>query len=892
MAKPYPSGAYLAALSCAVLPLRSAEAVEEQELHALLRRCFAVAAREHASQLEAAEAHKHALLGADLVRRRGWAEGGGHPAYPAEAFHEPEQWDEWREVEVSVCNRIRRRVALCGQFSGGTLMLTVQDVSCSPALLVGSSGLLRVRVECEGVVKATGGLAQGAQGDECPHMLGFPVTSLSSTLAVCVCAEKGDESRPEDTCPALASAVPLPVSDIASGDSGSEHSIWCQLFREHGGHGGGARAMFSMARKSMKGISKQMGISGSSGAGSSSSSDELGRVHLKLKLMDISSAAVGSLGGGSEGGGGGLGDASDHDPFGQMASLLLLAMRDELALNSTGSNGGGSRSPAAPVMVAPTTRPRVDNAGRQRREVILDDFPALSSTAAWLMAEFGYRHGVRRPHQRLLHLEALAAVAVAARSSEAPGGGAASNDSGGGGARHAPLLYKLVCAAGGDIFLTRTETDKYAQIVLRLGELAKAWITDFRRWGVHRDGSEGSGDSGAAGLGPEQLTSDHAGGITAAIVELVLYGVADADAYDRACAKLQECVAGAAARCYHRLVASCGTPLTANNLTSVVEAVDRELQADVESYEAAFPSAVPLRFASRQAFTQLLLDDTQDVLTAAAGRHELVPLPLLVRLKAVVLEFDDDMVVSGQQQQQDCRAELAKLRGTLAALFAPTLENWAVSAENTLERLLAQALDLGSGDEEACGGRGGGGGGGGGGRGTGAGAGAGAAVEALAHGCRQAVNALERLGPELLPRRVSIRLLHAVATTYTRYLTEYLQGPTTGSQEPTDEGSIDLSSFAETGSIEKDGGEVHSHTAAAGALLGKGSASFRSLKRAVKSGVGVVGASVGMGGQTINTLGCDVLDPESQPEAWATQVALINDVEATRASLESLVYVC
>ena len=54
------------------------------------------------------------------------------------------------------------------------------------------------------------------------------------------------------------------------------------------------------------------------------------------------------------------------------------------------------------------------------------------AAAAWVVAEFGYRYGVRRSHQRLLYLEALGTVA---REAGAMGKG--------GGERHtrtAPLL--------------------------------------------------------------------------------------------------------------------------------------------------------------------------------------------------------------------------------------------------------------------------------------------------------------------------------------------------------------------------------------------------------------------------------------------------------------------
>ena len=44
------------------------------------------------------------------------------------------------------------------------------------------------------------------------------------------------------------------------------------------------------------------------------------------------------------------------------------------------------------------------------------------AAAAWVLAEFGYRYGVRRSHQRLLYLEALGTVAREAGAGAMGGG--------------------------------------------------------------------------------------------------------------------------------------------------------------------------------------------------------------------------------------------------------------------------------------------------------------------------------------------------------------------------------------------------------------------------------------------------------------------------------------
>ena len=87
-----------------------------------------------------------------------------------------------------------------------------------------------------------------------------------------------------------------------------------------------------------------------------------------------------------------------------------------------------------------------------------EDFPVVGWEAAWLLAEFGYRFGVRRPHQRLLHLEAVGNVARDEGSALGP--------------RHAPVLYQLLCAAQAESFLTKTEASKHVQIVSGLSGLS------------------------------------------------------------------------------------------------------------------------------------------------------------------------------------------------------------------------------------------------------------------------------------------------------------------------------------------------------------------------------------------------------------------------------------
>ena len=205
----------------------------------------------------------------DLALRKGWAQGGKHPAYTQASFHDPEQWSEWREVELSVCNRLRRRNALKSTFSGGTLMIAVQDLHCS----LDNHQRLRVRAQCEGNTKATPAIALGAHGEHGP-MLGLPITAASSRLTLEVCAD-------DDSTAAVASTVPIPVSDVFSGAGDGatgtqDHDIWCPLLL--------VRSM-SMFRSMRKGLARS--TSGDGGHSSSGASEtKVGRIHLKLSFVD------------------------------------------------------------------------------------------------------------------------------------------------------------------------------------------------------------------------------------------------------------------------------------------------------------------------------------------------------------------------------------------------------------------------------------------------------------------------------------------------------------------------------------------------------------------------------------------------------------------------------
>lgn len=211
-----------------------------------------------------------------------------------------------------------------------------------------------------------------------------------------------------------------------------------------------------------------------------------------------------------------------------------------------------------------------------------EDFPVVGCEAAWLLAEFGYRFGVRRPHQRLLHLEAVGNVARDEGSALGP--------------RHAPVLYRLLCAAQAESFLTKTEASKHVQIVSGLSGLGRTWALDFRS-PIPMFAPACAAQQKAGGQ-PRQLCD--AGELTTSIVEIVLLRwrfvfkmmsyvlkmmsyvsklmksalnimesalkmmsvlqiLSAVEPFEQVCVQLTQFVQGAGTRCYNRLVRNLDT---------------------------------------------------------------------------------------------------------------------------------------------------------------------------------------------------------------------------------------------------------------------------------------------------------------------------------------------
>ena len=555
-------------LDCTTLPLRAVEgSPAAADVGALLRRCFGLSAAELEAAQRAAADRKHAALAADLARRRRWAES-GHPAYPKAAFRDEDQWAEWSDVESSVCSRVQRRMALqsAGRdaggsggsgsgggraaFAGGTLMVSVQDLNAELAADHAAMPL-RLRVSCEGTTKSTEPLSLGSQED-CP-MLGFPVTSLDADVEVAVCVCRAEEYRPggadsddADSLLPVASSAPIPVRDLAG--AGGENDMWCQLAKTD--VGGREKMKNMMMRKS---------------TGKSAKAASAGRIHLKMRFVAAGGDGVGG-GGGIEGGDGtdgaysASGGGGAADPFQQMTALQLLLVRDYLT------------HPSGLLATAAAAAAGAGAGGGQSLEQ--EDFPVVGREAAWLLAEFGYRFGVRRPHQRLLHLEAVGNVAREEGSALGP--------------RHAATLYRLLCAAQAESFLTKTEASKHVQITSGLSGLARTWALDFR-CPIPCYPPECEPQNSGAGAGDDLCD---AGEVTTALVEIVL--LTAVEPFEQICSQLTQCVQGAASRCYHRLVRGLDAELTVEALGTLVEAVNDEILADEECYSVAFPSEVPL----------------------------------------------------------------------------------------------------------------------------------------------------------------------------------------------------------------------------------------------------------------------------------------------------------
>ena len=124
------------------------------------------------------------------------------------------------------------------------------------------------------------------------------------------------------------------------------------------------------------------------------------------------------------------------------------------------------------------------------------------------------------------------------------------------GPRHASTLYRLLCAAQAESFLTKTEESKHRQIVSGLSGLARTWALDFRspipllsqplgRAATQRKEEHGAGDDA---ISTPALCD--AGEVTAATVEIVL--LTAAEPFEEVCLLLTQCVRGAASRCYNR----------------------------------------------------------------------------------------------------------------------------------------------------------------------------------------------------------------------------------------------------------------------------------------------------------------------------------------------------
>jgi hypothetical protein len=99
----------------------------------------------------------------------------------------------------------------------------------------------------------------------------------------------------------------------------------------------------------------------------------------------------------------------------------------------------------------------------------------------------GVTAGVCRPHQRLMYLEALSVVARESEGGYREGG------------QHAGMLYRLICAAQAENYLTKTESDQFVEIREGLLGLATLWANDFRQpVFAMREHSNGSARGGEA----------------------------------------------------------------------------------------------------------------------------------------------------------------------------------------------------------------------------------------------------------------------------------------------------------------------------------------------------------------------------------------------------------
>jgi hypothetical protein len=782
-------------------------------------------------------------LTADLARRRRWAESGGHPAYPKSAFRDEEQWAEWSEVESSVCSRVQRRMALhdagrgttggaSGQrvaFAGGTLMVSVQDVNAEIPVEHANKPL-RLRVSCEGTAKTTEPLRLGGQEGDGP-MLGFPVTSLDADVevAVCVCRPEeytpGGDANDADSLAPVALSAPIPVRDLAG--AGGENDLWCQLAKAE--IGGREKMKNLMMRKS----------TGKSAKASSAA----GRIHLKMRFVAAdgpdSSISDGNAAQETYSSGG-----SSTDPFQQMAALQLLLVRDYLT---------------EPANV--TTR-------AQGQSLEQEDFPVVGHAAAWLLAEFGYRFGVRRPHQRLLHLEAVGNVAREEGPSVGP--------------RHACTLYRLLCAAQAETFLTKTEEEKHRQIVSGLSALARTWALDFRcpipRYPAHAPVLE-SGE----GVTIDQGLCD-AGELTTAVVEIVLLS-AD-EPFEEVCSHLTRCVQGAASRCYNRLVRELNEPgLTVQTLGLLVEAVNDEIVADEECYSVAFPSEVPLQQTTKSTLFNHLMEDTRSTIWKTTDAGVLAPAVTEDSASAAVKLL---LALRAMCMQADGRAERHKLMHALAELFSPVLDSWVAGAEKTLARLLETTVAIGNStssqeledDIESLASQ------------------SAAALETLQGGCLKAMRYLDRIGDELLPRSVCVRLLRCVGETYAKYAELRAAAATEverdSEQVSTGNGHNTLRRLSSSDRDHVDGASSTANVSPAAddrtASAYASAVRMRSFRTAALKAMD--GARAAMDSALIDLQAgfeSSLPRPTTDAEGWAAAVSLLNDTVGSAESLAEIV---
>jgi len=210
--------------------------------------------------------------------------------------------------------------------------------------------------------------------------------------------------------------------------------------------------------------------------------------------------------------------------------------------------------------------------------------------------------------------------------------------------------------------------------------------------------------------------------------------------------------------------------------------------------------------------------------------------------------------------QVEAKPERHRLFHALAELFAPVLEAWVGGAEKTLARLLettlAMAPSLTAADGDGDGGDE-------------------AALDSLQGGCLKAMEYLERVGGELLPRVVALRLLGAMGGTYIAYAKH--------------RAAAAVKEAAAGRAVERAGHRAESSEEASPAGVGS-VLRMRGLRTAALKGAraAVDGARAAVDVALAEPADGASLDPEADPAGWAAALALLNDTVAAHSSLGEL----